>query len=84
MTEPLTPIGTDPKTAPSAQVPEGGGAWLRAVIGIVASPRVSFEIIRQDRPWVGVLALLVFATIVQSLLMRPVSAMRFPLRRTWV
>ena len=52
-------------------MPEGGGAWLRAVIGIVASPRVSFEIIRQDRPWVGVLALLVFATIVQSLLMRP-------------
>lgn len=38
-------------------------AWLDALLGIFASPRQSFEIIKRDKPWLAPLLLLVAGTI---------------------
>lgn len=45
--------------------------WLRALIGIVASPQTSFEIIRRQQLWVGVLLLIVAATVIDFAMTGP-------------
>lgn len=53
---------------------ESTGGWLDALVGIVASPRKSFEIIRRRRPWVAPAILLVLGTVVLPLVSRPFIA----------
>lgn len=50
---------------------DGRGAWLRCLAGILISPRVSFSIIRQQQPWIGVLLVVSLANVVQVLALRP-------------
>ncbi len=47
------------------------GAWLHAAVAIVRSPQTCFEIVRQRRPWVGVVLFVTFATVVQGLATAP-------------
>ncbi|MCY3968794.1 MAG: YIP1 family protein [Acidobacteria bacterium] len=55
--------------APGSTAEADRSAWLRAVVGIVASPKSSFDFIRTRRPWLGASLLLLSASIVQFLLM---------------
>lgn len=55
-------------SGPGGSAEADRSAWLRAVVGIVASPKSSFELIRQRRPWLGASLLLLAASIVQFLL----------------
>lgn len=54
--------------APGSTAEADRSAWLRAVVGIIASPKSSFDFIRTRRPWLGASLLLVSASIVQFLL----------------
>lgn len=56
-----TSTGTEADEAPtsSTRAAAGGFAGLRALVGIIAFPRTSFEIIRERRPWVAALAVIV-------------------------
>lgn len=56
-----TSTGTEADEAPtsSTKAAVGGFAGLRALVGIIAFPRTSFEIIRERRPWVAALAVIV-------------------------
>lgn len=55
-------------SAPGGTPEADRSAWLRAVVGIVTSPRSSFDVIRERRPWLGAALLLLAASIVQFLL----------------
>ena len=68
MTEhPLT-IDNPHETPPNGDQPNGLGGWFRGLVAIVTSPRTSFEIIRRNSPWLGVLILLQASTISLALL----------------
>ena len=54
--------------APGGTAEANRSAWLRAVVGIVASPKSSFDFIRRRQPWLGASLLLLAASIVQFLL----------------
>lgn len=45
--------------------------WLNALVGIVISPRASFEIIRRNSPWLPTLLLVLLGTLVVGELSRP-------------
>ena len=71
MTENPQTIDNPHETAPSDDPRNGQGGWLSALIGIVASPRRSFEIIRERTPWLGALLLIVAGTIALTSLSAP-------------
>lgn len=48
----------DEAPTPGTRTVVGGFAGPKALVGIVASPRTSFEIIRERRPWVGALGVI--------------------------
>ena len=52
----------------SADVGPGRYLWFKALVGIVASPRSSFEIIREHRPWVAALAVILAVLALRTLL----------------
>lgn len=65
-----TSTGTEADEAPtpSTRAAAGGFAGLRALVGIIAFPRTSFEIIRERRPWVAGLAVIVAVLAVRIVL----------------
>lgn len=66
-------------------VAHAGGAeterlpWFRVLTGIVVSPRSSFAVIREHRPWVGAATLLLLLSVLQFLAMWPRMADATPL-----
>ncbi len=54
--------------APNGTAEADRNAWLRAVVGIVTSPKSSFDLIRKHQPWLGASLLLLAASTVQFLL----------------
>ena len=66
--ETQSPNPVEDPDASSGDAQAGRHAWLKVLVGIVVSPRDSFEIIRQRRPWVGASLLLLAASTVQFLL----------------
>ena len=73
-----TSTGTEADEAPtpSTRAAAGGFAGLRALIGIIAFPRTSFEIIRERRPWVAALAVIVAVLALRTVLgQRDLAAM---------
>ena len=71
MTEhPLT-IDNPHETPPNGDQPDSRGGWLSALIGIVTSPRTSFEIIRRNSPWLPSLLLVLLGTLVLGELIKP-------------
>lgn len=62
--------GAEPETRSGAPEPEEP-AWFNVLAGILVSPRNSFAVIREHRPWVGVALLLVVLTAVQLLATLP-------------
>ena len=71
MTEHPNPIDKLREAVPNAGQARTKGGWLKALVGIVASPRTSFEIIRQRKPWVGTFLVLLAATAPLTVLSLP-------------
>lgn len=63
MTEHPTPIDKPREAEPNAGQAATRGGWLNALVGIVSSPRTSFEIIRRRTPWVGAFLVLLAGTV---------------------
>jgi len=57
--EASTKTEADEVPTPGTRAVVGGFAGLKALVGIVAFPRTSFEIVRERRPWVAALAVIV-------------------------
>ncbi len=59
--------GGQEQSGRSADVGPGRTLWFKALVGIVASPRTSFEIIRERQPWAAavaaILAILALTTL---------------------
>ncbi len=60
--------GGQEQSGRSADVGPGRTLWFKALVGIVASPRTSFEIIRERQPWVGALAVILAVLALRTLL----------------
>ena len=71
MTEPSNTTPNPDKTTPDASQLDNRRDWLRALVGIVAFPRTSFEIIRHRTPWLGALLLVVAGTMAMTSLSWP-------------
>ena len=52
---------------------QGRNAWLKALIGVFASPRQSFEIIRRRTPWLAPLLLLVAGSAALAMASAPLG-----------
>lgn len=73
----------DPEASTRAEAPTqgtsaavGGFAGLKALVGIIAFPRTSFEIIRERRPWVAALGVILAVLALRTVLgQRELAAM---------
>ena len=73
MTEPFADGRFKPSTVPFGNQPNRRTAWLGALIGILASPNRSFEIIRRRTPWLGALLLIAAGTMLLTNLTAPLG-----------
>lgn len=62
---------TGEPAARSGKVESGKAAWFQVLAGILVSPRSSFIVIREDRPWIGVAMLLLVLNAAQFLAIWP-------------
>lgn len=69
MTEHRQTTDNPRETEATGHRPRGG--WLNTLVGIVISPRASFEIIRRNSPWLPTLLLVLLGTLVVGELSRP-------------
>ncbi len=65
---PSTGTEADEAPTPGTGAVIGGFAGLKALVGIVAFPRTSFEIIRERRPWVAALAVILAVLALRTVL----------------
>ncbi len=68
MTEPFQDTDGLRRTGPTGDQPQDRGGWPSALIGIVTSPRTSFEIVRRRAPCLGVVVLLQASAVCLALL----------------
>ena len=71
MTEPSQDTHSHRPAESNGNQPNDRTAWLSALIGIVASPRGSFDIIRRRSPWLGAAVFLAAGTMVLTSLLAP-------------
>ena len=71
MTEPSQTIDNPHETGPNGDQPNHRGGWLKALVGIVTSPRTSLDIIRRSSPWLPALALMLLGSLVLGELIQP-------------
>lgn len=53
------------------KIPGDRIAWFRAVAGIVRRPQLTLQVIRERRPWFGVVLVLSVATVLQAVVAAP-------------
>ena len=71
MTEHPQTLDNPHETPPNGDQPNSQGGWLKCLVGIVVSPRQSFEIIRRNSPWLPGLLLMLLGAIVFAELIQP-------------